>query len=439
MFKRLMGMMAAAVVLLSVVGAARAQGGDNVAFVNSSGQLIVTSGDGGYRWIVTNPGETLAQPVGFSWSPDGRRLFFAVNVGGAVSLRVGDLSSQRVTEIGQGSGAVSGGDWLPDGSAILLSSGGTIGLYPSKGGQPKPAGNGDLISPFQHNEVNVPLPHSLSPDGRVWLIQSGGQYALQAANGASTPLNVSNDADAPQSGLWSDNGEMVAYWGFDASGSSVVAVADSQSGQTVTLSSGRTTPITPLAWRPRSAQLVYRDATNFVRIADVGCLASQCGANPLEQGAQLLPATASDAQFANGDWVVFRDGDQVKAVNVGCVGGDCIGSAMTLGTNAAPRTWVNAAGNVLAYTAFNQNANDPNDREVRLVSLGCLGNPSSCQPTALLAQAAAGLLSPDGKYVVVDQIGTGINALQIASLNLNSMSDPLGGQLGAGLVWARWA
>jgi hypothetical protein len=76
---------------------------------------------------------------------------------------------------------------------------------------------------------------------------------------------------------------------------------------------------------------------------------------------------------------------------------------------------------------------------VRLVSLGCLGNPSSCQPTTLLAQAAAGLLSPDGKYVVVDQIGTGINALQIASLNLNSMSDPLGGQLGAGLVWARWA
>ena len=45
---------------------ALAQSAPLVALVNSGGQLIVSSGDGSFRWIVTNPGETLVGD--FVWS-----------------------------------------------------------------------------------------------------------------------------------------------------------------------------------------------------------------------------------------------------------------------------------------------------------------------------------------------------------------------------------
>lgn len=421
--------------------ALQAQGrAPNVAFVNSSGQVVVSGGDGGFRWIVTNPGETLAQPVGFTWSPSGRQLFFAVDMGGVVSLRVGDIAAQSVTEIGQVNGAVSGGDWLPDGSGIVIASGGSLLLVPANGGGPATLGSGgaSLISSFAADRPNVPVAHSLSPNGRAALFQTGGQYTLlSVSNGATTPLTGTNDANAPQSGLWSPNGALVAYWGF--SGSSILSVTNADNGQTVTLNSGSSVPMTPLAWQPASTWLVYRDAANTVRAADLSCLNGGCGANPLESGSELLPATASDVQFGGSDWVIFRDGEAVKAVNLGCVSsGNCLNSAVTLGQNAAPRTWVSVGGDTVVYTAYTQDANNPNDREVRAVSLGCLSNPSSCQPTSLLGQAVAGLVSPDGAYVVVDQAGSGVNALYIPGANLTYLSDSLGGQLGTGLNLARW-
>src|SRR5215470_6015853 len=117
MFRRvgwIVGSLLFACLVLGGIAPVSAQGSANAAFINSSGQLIVSSGDGSYRWIVTNPGESLASPLGFTWSPDGRRLFFAVN-NGAVSLRIGDLASQSVAEIGQASGsAITGGQWTPD-------------------------------------------------------------------------------------------------------------------------------------------------------------------------------------------------------------------------------------------------------------------------------------------------------------------------------------
>ena len=67
-----------------------------VAFVNSSGQLIVSSGDGSYRWIVTNPGETLAGDT--AWT--GNRLLFAVARRKSSLRGCRTPASQAVSEIG---------------------------------------------------------------------------------------------------------------------------------------------------------------------------------------------------------------------------------------------------------------------------------------------------------------------------------------------------
>lgn len=443
------GFGAIVLLILAMTALAGAQGAAPfVAFVNSSGQLVAASGDGLARWIVTNPGETLAQPLGFTWSPDGRRLFYAVNAGDAASLRVGDVASQSVSEIGQASGALSGGQWTPDGRSVLVAADTTLLAYPASGGSPAILADFgvlvSLISPYANDRPNVPAALSLSPDGGfifLWLREgSQGRYTLLALNGgAVTSLPAVNDAAARQSGLWADSDPVVAYWGFDG-GNSVLGVTHAASGQSVTLNSGRATPIAPAAWRPGTLQLVYRDTSDFVRIADLSCLAGGCGANPLESGVELMPATASDIQFDDGgNWVFYRDGEVVKAVNLGCLSaGNCAASAVALGDHMAQRTWVHAAGRALIYTAYAQDAGNPNDREVRVVNLDCLRDPASCRPATLLGQSVGGLASRDGDYVTVDQAGSGLSALRMADGLLTNLSGSSGGALGSALNLARW-
>ena len=166
----------------------------------------------------------------------------------------------------------------------------------------------------------------------------------------------------------------------------------------------------------------------------MGCLNSGCGSNPLEAGIELLPAAASDVQVV-GNRVYFREGEQIKAVDLACVSaGNCLGSAFVIGTNAAPRTLFHAANNTLVYTAYASDANNPNDREIRVVELNCLPN---CQPVTLMTNAVAGLASPNGAYVVADIGGVGLNIVRIADLNRVFLSDSMG-VLGSGLLTARW-
>ena len=436
------------ILLLMTALSANAQGDTpSIAFINSSNQLVVASGDGVTRWIVTNPGETLKSPLGFTWSPDGRSIFFAVDFGGVASLRVGDIASQSVIEIGQVGGALSGGEWTPDGSFILVASNNTLGLYPTNGGNPQgifqASGNIVLISPFADSQPNLPPARSLSPDGNhVFFWQndaSQGNYAIYGLN-SGTLINIPlvNDANVRQSGLWSDSSPLVAYWGFD--GSSILQVTNAENGQTVSLNSGRSAPIEPLGWRPGIPQLIYRDVSNFVRIADVSCLSNGCSGNPLDGGVELLPATASDVQVSSrGDWVYYRDEEQIKAVNLSCTSnGSCLTSAVVLGDKAAQRTWLHVGGALLAYTAYVQDPTNPNDRETRVVNLTCLSNPSACQPVVISVQAVGGLVSPDGSYMTIDQAGNGLNVVYVPGSQFIFMSGSFGGQLGAGLTFARW-
>jgi hypothetical protein len=421
-----------AIFILTAVLPLQAQAGGLVAFVNGSGQLVVSSADGAYRWIVTNPGEFLVDPVGYNWSPGGDRLFFAVDLGGEVSLRVGNVNSQSAVEIGRVPNInVSGGVWA--GNGIVVGTADGISYYDASSGVVSGLitgqGSVNVLSPFANDQPNLLQPTSISPSGQYLFYQQGdGRYAVAALNGSTAfPLPGANEANARLTGLWSDG--LVAYWGFE--GNSVLSVTDAASGSTITLDSGRATPITPLAWRENANQLLYRDGAGMVRGADVSCLSSGCGANPLESGIEVMPASATDVQ-TEGDWAFYRDGDSVFAIWLGCIdAGACVGSALTLGSTAAPGTMLHADGGILAYTGYSADPNNPNDRDVRVVSLNCL-NSGSCSPQSVLGGAVAGLVSPDGSSLVVEQVGVGLSVLNLSSLGTTYLSD------GGELVAARW-
>jgi hypothetical protein len=56
-----------------------------VALINEAAQLVVVSADGMMNWIVTRPDEVLHPTLGYTWSHDGVRLFFAIQVGGRLA------------------------------------------------------------------------------------------------------------------------------------------------------------------------------------------------------------------------------------------------------------------------------------------------------------------------------------------------------------------
>lgn len=411
----------------------------SIAFVNGSGQLVVASADGATRWIVTNPGEMLHPVLGYAWSPQGDRLFFAVDGGGLVSLRVGELRSQSAREIGQVSGALSGGEWTPDGTGVLVADANGASLYPADGSGPVPgvgAAGAALISPFSNTRLNLPEPAGIAPNGDYFFYHDArGFYHTGALFVSDFILPGVNDPGARNSGLWADSAPLVAYWGYDQ-GSTALSVTNAQTGETLTLNSGTSIPIWPLLWQPGSTRLVFQNATEFINIADLGCLLTACQVDPLNNGTPLALSGAADVQIVNG-WAFYRLNEDVRAVNLNCAqNASCVDGALTLASSAAPQTWIHVVDDALVYTAYAADARNPNDREVRHIDLVCL-NTGTCQPRTLLAGAVAGLISPDGAYVVVDVAGNGLNALNMSSLSLTPLSGAYG-TLGAALVTARW-
>jgi hypothetical protein len=157
---------------------------------------------------------------------------------------------------------------------------------------------------------------------------------------------------------------------------------------------------------------------------------SSCAANPLEIGTALASADADVA--TDGMRLLFRSGDQIAAVNLSCASTDsCLNSAVGFAANAAPQTALNVAGGRLVYTAYQQNPNDPNDREVRVVDLGCL-NTGSCAPQTAAVSAVAGTISADGRFAVVE-LPSGLNSLDLNSGAIAYLSDR-----GAPLDGAHW-
>ncbi len=358
-----MGLLMLLCLLIAALPTAAQAGAPLVALTSSSGQLIINSGDGSSRWIVTNPGETVTGL--YAWS--GNQLLFGVDQGGkATTLRRADAASQSVSDVGSVTGTV-----------LSMNAKGTAAFY-----------------------------HT-----------SNGSYGMAALGGSDVALPLTNDASARYSGLWSDNGRLLAYWGY--SGNSTLAVSSVASGSTLTLDSGRATPITPLAWRPGTTQLIYRDASGTVRLTDLGCMATSCAANPLQTGTALAAADAD--VVTDGTWVYFRSGNTISAVNLTCVSADnCLNSAVTIATDAAPQSSLHVASRTLVYTGYASNANDPGDRQVQVVDLSCLS--SSCTPQTVLTGAVAGAISANGRYAVIET-SQGLSALDLTSGSTAYLAD----------------
>lgn len=419
---------------------ASAQSGARVAFVNTSGQLVIGSADGSYRWIVTNPGEVLVQPVGFTWSPDGRSLFLAVNNGAGISLRFADPAAQSVTEAAQsGASAITGGGWTRDGRGVMVSDGNSI-TFIGRDGSIAPVVTGQsglsLFSPYGDARPNLPGARSVSGGNtHVFFQQGDGRYAVAALDGSSAfPLPGSNEQNARASGLWADNAPLVAYWGYE--GSAILSVTNATNGQTLTLNSGRTAPITPVLWLPNTTVLLYRDASGVVRAADMACLASSCSADPLQSGLEVLPPTATEIVLSNGA-LYYQDGTSIMALNSACISsGACAGSAMMVAANAAPSTMISAAGNVLFFTGFSANPNDVNDRSAQVVVVNGCQFSGGCTVAAAIPSALSGTLSADGSAALYDSPAAGgLFAVSLTSGANSYLADSMGAP---GLALARW-
>ncbi|QPC82708.1 hypothetical protein G4Y79_23990 [Phototrophicus methaneseepsis] len=394
---------------------AQAQGAPLVAFTNSSGQLIVAGADGVTRWIVTNPGETLDSTLGYRWSPDGTRLFYAVDLGNVVSLRVGDAATMTVTELGQANGVVTGGEWAPDGTLLF---GTDIALNGAR------TVAGQVASPYSETST------SLAPDGSAVLYLQGGLYVLQTAAGTAQTLGPSSNNGLHA--MWSDIAPIVAFGGQTDSGQANLIAINAANNNAFVLV-GSTLPMEPISWVPDSTGLIYRDAGGTIRYADVGCLQSSCSQNMLEAGTAILPPSAQDVHVTT-NAVVYRDGEQVLGVPLGCVqNNDCSARTVVMGTQAVQRTGLFSDGQRILYTAYTSDATNPADREIRAIDASCI-TTNYCQPVSLLNGAIAGRVSGDGLAMVADIVGSGMHIVNLSNLSTLYLTD----NTGYALQSARW-
>lgn len=359
------------------------------------------------------------------------RLFYAVNLGASLSLRVAEVAVQSVTEVGQVSGTISGGEWIDNSNVLIATLSGLVRIDIRSGGAILVEGEQiTLPSPFSNNRPHLPSAESAG-SGFIFYWQNGIYNIL--GNGISPISDVANDANARNSGLWSTDNSLVAFWGFGGDGGSRLAVTRPDTLDTLIFASGSSTPTIPLAWN-NPTELLYRDASGIIRMADVRCLQGSCGDNPLETGVEVAPATATDFQVIN-DYGIYSDNEQIRAVPLRCfVSNDCAANTVTIGTNAAPRTILHASSNRLIYTAYTSDALNPTDRNVMVISdLGCLPN---CQPHVLVNHAIGGMLSLNGDAAVVDIIDEGMHIINIndgTRIFLTQVNE-----VGSALLTARW-
>lgn len=383
--------------LLLWIPLSTAQSNSMLAFLNGSGQLVVSSGDGATRWIVTNPGQLIDDSLGFAWTADGD-LTFALT----------------------GAGVFSG---VPNTQAIAtVDSGDMANLSYLRGLNSRP---------------NIAQPQGISADGQYAFVSDSGRYLMVSLNSnVTSQLPIGGTGNAQSSGLWADNTPLVAYWGLDNNTSNTaLSVLHAASQNMIIVDSGSSIPMPPIAWLPNTTGLVFRTATGDVQIADVGCVVNGCADNPLERGVSVAPSSANHIQVT-ASHVYYVDGEQVIGVELSCVqSNSCLDSRFVTGENVVPLSMIHASNNRLVYTSYASDPNNPSDRTVQLVDLTCTLN---CPSQPILNGAMAGLLSPTADYLMVDIVGEGLNILQLNNGSLVYLTDTMGGQLGAGLNTARW-
>jgi hypothetical protein len=374
-----------------------AQSNSMLAFLNGSGQLVVSSGDGATRWIVTNPGQYVDESLGFAWTADGN-LNFALTGAGGFS---GVPNTQAITPV--------------DTSDMMNMS------Y-LRGMSSRP---------------NIAQPQGLSADGQYAFVSDSERYFVVAlSSNAVSQLPIGGNGNAQSSGLWADNAPLVAYWGLDNNiSSTALSVFHAPTQNMIIADSGSSIPMPPIAWQPNTTRLIFRTATGDVQMADVGCVVNGCADNPLERGVSVAPSSANHIQVT-ASHVYYVDGEQAFGVDFGCIqNNNCLDSRFVIGEAVVPLSMIHVSRNRLVYTSYTSDPNNPSDRTVQLVDLTCTPN---CPPQPILNGAMAGLLSSSADYLMVDIVGEGLNILQVTDGSLVYLTDTMGDQLGAGLNTARW-
>jgi hypothetical protein len=392
------------------VPTAAAQGNTpQLAYVNSGGQLVIASADGAARWVVTNPNEALVNSAALAWSPNGQQLFFAVNTGSGVSARAANIRSQSVTELGIVNGNVSGGEWASNNNEVIFNNSGGI-VSATNGSANVLVAGGQLTSG-----------QALSQDGRFLFYHNGNGYSLAAANGSNAAtLPGRNDATAAGVGLWTDSGAVVAYWTYTNNGTAALNVTNAANGQTLTIDSGTSVPITPLAWLPNSQTLLYRSAAGVIAV-DASCVRNGCNDNPAQTA--VLPVTAANVTVTTSGVMIFTGNGAVFGVDVQCVrNGNCANNAVSAGSTASNARVV-AAGRIAAFTGANGTVN--------ALNLNCVSS-GECSPTALGISGNVLSIAPNGGHVIVSS-GATMNVIDLSNPAAVVALSGVGGN--SALVW----
>lgn len=400
-------------VVLGLLPVAAAQDTDTplLAFLNSSGQLVVASADGVTRWIVSNPGETIHPALGFSWSADGDLLFYAVQEDeDRVSLRIGDAATQSSAEVGSAVEPVSGGEWV--GNFVRVVDATTDALYSLQGISQQREANAELLSPYALGDAHLAGVSSFSEASNAIFAWQNGGYGL-LVDGNFRGLGIFNNRRSVRSGLWATSEPLVAYWGtVSETGASTLAVTNAETGAVALLSGNSSTPLQPILWLADNTVLIFRDASSQLRAADLACLLSSCALNPLEASVAFLPPSANDVQQIADGRVIFHEGENLLAIDPACIAEDtCLENMIVLAQQVAPRTFVDAVESRIAFTAYQNSATDPTDRRAVVLDADCPPE-DNCVPFSV-PNARAGFLSTDERYLVADVLDDGLYIVSV--------------------------
>jgi Tol biopolymer transport system component len=210
---------------------------------------------------------------GAAWSPDGRRIAYTQC---PTAREIWSCELRTVTLAGESSAIARGayfspGGWLPDGSAIVVTTPGpgrgpertaTIGLLPTDGRPLVP------LRSISGWKGRIPGRPSLSPDGQWIACVDGlpGEIHLVSRDGRTAQRITDHPADDHEP-LWSPDGRHLAFLS-DRGGSAalwIVAIKDGQpAGDPVRVKDGMQDTHSLLGWTTRG--LAYSD---FQRTDDI--------------------------------------------------------------------------------------------------------------------------------------------------------------------------
>jgi DNA-binding beta-propeller fold protein YncE len=419
---RLLTAAAFALLISGAAAPAAAQNAEPIAFLNGASQLIISDSLGSTRWIVTNPGEYLALPLGYALSPSGRLVFFAIDAGGTVSLRVGDTTTQTVTEIGQVSPGATGGTWSPDNARVYVAADGQLFAFSATGGGQPLGQAAQLGTPFTQERADVRGGQSVGPTEALVFAAADTTLAVQGTAG-TVPLALTGDLSGRDTALWADDVPLVALSGYTPN--AALAVANADTGETALLQSDRTAPVTPLAWVADTTTLLYRDLDGVGRAANFSCLLVGCTSDPFAAAVAVLSPTASDVQTTT-DHIFYRDNGALYGVQSACIAaGACTGAAVLVG-QLAPGTGYSVRGGRIAHTTP--------ESTVVLTDAACIGT-GVCAGQALVS-GIAGVFSPSGSAITVEGVEIGLAVVDLTTGSVVGLAEWTGGQL---LPFARWA